>query len=259
MVSLTTFGQRIQTVYLAIESIAAGNVLPSRMILWVPDKELFDLRPASLRRLEERGLEVILTQPYGPHTKYFPYLQAENNFGQPLVTADDDVTYSKWWLAGLVAAYTQNRQVLNCYRAHRIEFDDEKLAPYRMWSACRSTKPSHRHFTTGVSGCLYPPAMLDCLKRAGSEFLSTCPRADDVWLNATALRNNIKVKQVLRWPINFPLIAGTQNSGLWHSNVLLDQNDVQLAATYTQADVHRLAMEPVPEEGDKPSTRERWK
>ena len=259
IVSLTTFGQRLQTVHLAIESIGLGSVLPSRIILWIADRALFEGRPDSLRRLESRGLEVKLSEAYGPHTKYFPFLQSETVFEQPLITADDDVIYSKWWLAGLITAYEHDAQVLNCYRAHRIEIENGKLARYRMWSSCRSTEPSFLHFTTGVSGCLYPPAMLTCLKESGDVFLNTCPRADDVWLNVTALRRDFKVKQVLNRPVNFPLIAGTQSSGLWQSNVLRDQNDVQLAATYTEQDVARLVKEEPSDGPAQRARRERWR
>ena len=50
-------------------------------------------RPESLRRLERRGLEVRLTQNYGPHTKYYPSLADAIADGLPLVTADDDILY----------------------------------------------------------------------------------------------------------------------------------------------------------------------
>ena len=74
VVSLTTFGPRLETVYLAIESIGAGTLLPSRFILWIQDEQTFQNRPQSIRNLEARGLEVRHTQEYGCHSKYYPYL-----------------------------------------------------------------------------------------------------------------------------------------------------------------------------------------
>lgn len=246
VVSLTTFRPRLDTVYLTIESIAAGNVLPLRLILWIQDAELFRNRPESIRRLEKRGLEVKLAETYGPHTKYYPYVESESHFRVPLVTADDDVLYSRWWLQGLMAAYINDDSVLSCYRAHKVRTQGSKLAPYKLWNACQSREASHLHFTTGVSGVLYPPAMLGHLKAAGKAFQSCCPRADDVWLNLHALRNGFKVKQVYSRQISFPLIAGSQASGLWHSNVIQDQNDVQIANTYTPADVQLLQPRSLP-------------
>ncbi len=76
MVSLTSYGTRIGRVAYAIESIAAGTARPRRLVLWLDDPTRFAARPAALRRLERRGLEVRLTENLGPHTKYFPSLAA---------------------------------------------------------------------------------------------------------------------------------------------------------------------------------------
>jgi len=109
---------RIDSVFLTIESIGRGELLPARIILWVDDPKVFASLPSSLRRLERRGLEVKLADNYGPHTKYYPYLTSEADIRHPLVTADDDILYPRGWLKGLAAAYALNDQVINCYRAH---------------------------------------------------------------------------------------------------------------------------------------------
>ena len=101
VVSITTYGTRLNTVYLVLESIASGSVLPSRLILWVNDLEVFSAPPPPLQRLVRRGLEIRLTEDYGPHKKYYPYLASAASFDRPLVTADDDVFYSRWWLTDL--------------------------------------------------------------------------------------------------------------------------------------------------------------
>ena len=237
IVSLTTFGERVATVHITLESISMGSLLPSRLILWIDNREIFDNRPAELRRLEARGLEVLLTENYGPHTKYFPFLLSERDFSLPMVTADDDVIYSNWWLKGLMASFLQNDVVLNCYRAHRIRLNGLKLAPYSEWNGCQTSVPSVLNFATGVSGCVYPPALLEQLKLAGDGFRSLCPKADDVWLNVIALRCGFAVRQIRSLPLRFPLIEGTQAAGLWNSNVILSQNDSQIDATYTPQDL----------------------
>jgi hypothetical protein len=188
VVSLTTHGHRLKTVYLTLESIGAGTLLPSRLILWVDSRADYLNLPSSLRRLEARGLEVSLTENFGPHTKYYPYLLANQSFAEPLVTADDDVLYTRSWLASLYRAYRQNPALIHCHRAHRIRLIAGSLAPYAEWQRCRSTEPSHSSFATGVSGCIYPPEFLRRLRTAGAAFLDLCPRADDLWLHVNALR-----------------------------------------------------------------------
>ena len=100
VVSLTTYGKRANKAYLAIESIARGSLLPSRLILWLDEQVLYDDLPAPLFRLTRRGLEIKLCKNYGPHKKYYPYVESQTTFTSPLVTADDDTIYPRSWLAG---------------------------------------------------------------------------------------------------------------------------------------------------------------
>jgi hypothetical protein len=237
VVSMTTYGERLKSVHLALEGIAAGSVLPSRMVLWVDVPQALNNPTPGLKRLVGRGLEIRLSDNYGPHTKYYPYVQSAGELEIPLVTGDDDLLYSKWWLAGLVDANREFPDAVNCYRAHSIKIANGAIAPYQQWNRCFSTKPSFAHFATGVSGCIYPPQLLRRLKQTGTEFMSLCPKADDVWLHVQALRTRTKIRQVRNRPLRFPFVPGTQESGLYHENVLLSRNDAQIKNTYTDADI----------------------
>jgi len=240
VVSLTTYGERLKSVHLVIESIAAGMVLPSRLILWVDTADALANPPDELKRQVDRGLEIRLSKNFGPHTKYFPYLLATDSFSIPLVTADDDLLYSRWWLEGLIQSQQEHPGDLICYRAHKIGLIDGDVAPYRTWQRCKSDRPSFLHFPTGVSGCIYPTALQSALKSAGTEFTQSCPKADDVWIHVNALRAGIKIKQVRNHPLRFPFVPGTQESGLYHSNVIQDRNDEQIRTTYRHADIKLL-------------------
>ena len=101
VVSLTSFGKRIDSVYLAIESIARGSTLPSELILWLDDETRYNSLPSTLERLARRGLTIKLSKNYGPHTKYYPYISSQHEFSLPLVTADDDIIYPRDWLHNL--------------------------------------------------------------------------------------------------------------------------------------------------------------
>jgi hypothetical protein len=72
VVSLTSHGRRVETVYLTVESIGQGRLLPSRLILWLDDEAMFQNLPESLLRLRCRGLEIPLAQNNGPQKKYNP-------------------------------------------------------------------------------------------------------------------------------------------------------------------------------------------
>jgi hypothetical protein len=242
VVSLTSYGSRIKTVHLTIESIARGLELPSRLILWLDDRQALLNLPRPLRRLQRRGLEILPTENFGPHKKYFPYVRSED-LGVPLVTADDDVLYPNWWLAGLVAAYRANPSCVHCYRAHvaKVHLDGTRFDPYANWSPCTSMSPSHLNFSTGCSGVLFPPIVLAALKASGSQFVGRCDSADDIWLNLHALRTGCPVAQITDVPIRFLGLLRTQRAGLFKANLFGGGNDRALAATFENTDLRRLA------------------
>ena len=54
VVSLTTHGDRINSVHITIESILDGKDVPSRVILWLDNIDTFNNLPLSLHRLIKR-------------------------------------------------------------------------------------------------------------------------------------------------------------------------------------------------------------
>lgn len=241
IVSLTTFGQRIHTVFYTIETIGRGTLLPSRITLWVDSSIMAKPLPESLQRLQNRGLEICETEDLLSHKKYFPEVCSARDTEQPFVTADDDVFYAPYWLSLLYASYQQDPLSIHCFRAHRVEFDAAGgLIPYSRWPKCLNDQASHLHFATGVSGVLYPPIMRRALRDAGLTFRDYCLRADDIWLFAHALRTRTKVRQIFKVPKRFYEIPGTTSGALAEYNNGLGGNDAQLKATLTEDDLQFL-------------------
>lgn len=237
VVSLTTYGKRLKTVHLTIESIARGRVRPSRLILWLDAASLSNQLPAGIGRLQARGLEVRSCKDVGPYKKFYPYVESLGSFDRPLVTADDDVLYPEDWLMLLVEGLERFPDVVNCHRAHVIALDEDGFTSYERWKMAESTEPSFRNFATGVGGVIYPPHFLSVLKQAGTGFLDCCRRSDDIWLHAQALRAGYKVRQVRREQFRVLEIPGSQSNGLFHQNVAYGGNDMQLVATYRASDI----------------------
>ncbi|NDY90165.1 glycosyltransferase family 2 protein [Ideonella livida] len=238
VVSLTTYGPRLQEVHLTLESIAAGRLKPSRLTLWVGHETLAAGLPAALQRLQARGLEVHAGADWGPHTKYFPLVTSLRGCERPAVTADDDQLYPADWLQALWQAHLAQPGLVHCHRAHRIGLEAQGgLRPYRQWGECHSTAPSPLHFATGVSGVLYPVAVLQALRAQGEAFTACCPRADDIWLNVVALRCGAGVRQLAVLPRAYYELPGTRAQGLAQHNVGEGGNDLQLARTYGPQDL----------------------
>jgi hypothetical protein len=190
-VSLTSYGNRIATVWKTIETIGSGVVRPRRLILWLDDGDTVANPPAPLRRLQDRGLEIRHCHDYGPHKKYFPYVNEilPEESDRTLVTADDDVYYPPTWLAELLDAHRPGE--VTAFRA-RIRSD----GPYYSWPLCTTTEASEKVFATGVSGVAYTPRLLHSLKGRGDAFTRVCPKADDYWLHYAAVATGIPIRQV---------------------------------------------------------------
>lgn len=234
MVSLTTHGRRLRASYVTIESIAAGRVRPSRIILWL-DTETEAVRARntpSLRRLIKRGLEIQVYAPIGPHSKYYAVVAGSYVHSVPLVTADDDVIYPSTWLEKLLEAYSADPDLIHCYRAHRLELVGDQIAPYMSWRPVDSKGASYFNFLTGVSGVIYPPKFLNYLHQVGDLFKEVCPNADDVWLNYQALTSGIPVSQLADGSATFPTVLCSQREALWRRNA--NDNDVYIRAVYSR-------------------------
>ena len=170
IVSLTSYGPRIATVAHAVESIAAGRARPRRLILWLDDAARYQTRPAALRRLEARGLEILLTTDWGPHKKYFPALPIASAASLPLVTADDDILYPRFWLTrlwgGRAACPGHHSRLPRSYRANGRR---PGCPVCRVVVAPRHAGQRLPRATSG-SGVYHPSAMLQALLSRGTGF-----------------------------------------------------------------------------------------
>lgn len=236
VVSLTSYSTRLRSVHITLESIAAGNLLPSRLILWIDEEKTLADLPAPLRRLQARGLEVKRCNNYGPHKKYFPYVQGER-IAAPLVTADDDVFYPEGWLQGLQAAHEQTPDQVVCYKAKQVGIEQGAIQPYHGWATQLGRTPSLRNFAIGVSGVLYPAILQEVLKREGEAFVTVTPKADDIWLHWHALRSGVRVRQLSDSDEHFPSLPGTQDIALYSTNLKQGGNDQVIAKLYTAEDI----------------------
>ncbi|SDH81546.1 glycosyltransferase [Agrococcus jejuensis] len=242
-VTMTTFGRRLRTAWTSLEAIADGDVLPGRLVLALGPADASRL-PASIRRLQRRGLEVLVVereQELRVHTKWYPVAQT---IAGPLVTSDDDQVYPREWLADLVRAHAAHPDDVIAHRAHRVGMDDGVLRPYTHWMPCITTEPSAQHFGTSVSGQLLPLAVVQEATAHGTRFLEVAPTADDVWLHRSALAVGASVRQVGDAPQNYPFVPDTQDGGLYQVNVMGGRNDEQIVATYDGLALQRLLAGP---------------
>ena len=224
IVSMTSFGDRLNKVSLCIESLLEQSVQPDRIILWLSrsGSEV----PNQLNRLRKRGLEIRLCPDIRSYTKIIYSLK---EFPEAIiVTADDDIIYPPSWLEELYEEYKRFPQFIHCHRAHLIAVDSSGMPKsYRDWliGSPGVVGPSIDLFPTGVGGVLYPPGALSHHVTDEETFSALCPTSDDIWLKAMSLLTSTLVKKVRPFHKEFIQIKGTQHCVLWRENILHGKND----------------------------------
>ena len=234
IVSLTSFPERIPYLCYTIYSLLNQSLLPDEVVLWLaeeqfPNKEK-DL-PEKLLNLKKNGLKIKWCKDIKSYKKLIPsFVEYPQDI---IVTADDDIFYTKDWLKRLYDAYLKNPEYIHCHRARRICFDSEnKILPYKNWTPQTEPSTSVLNFFTGNGGVLYPPKSLykDIFKE--DLFAKLCPTADDIWFWAMAALNGRKINIVencIFKPLPTDIEKESESSdALVLYKINITQNDVQL-------------------------------
>lgn len=231
VVSLTTYARRLDQVYLAVESIMQQTLPANRIVLWLGE-DLKGVRlPAALVRQQARGLEVRYTRDLGPHTKLLPALVAFPE--SVIVTVDDDRLYDVNMLDRLVRAHELWPDVVVTNQAVRLFSSVE-------WSRTLETgcgRPSRHLLPIGVNGVLYPPGSLDDEVHNEPALRRLCPKADDIWFKAMALKAGtecVRVATVSPTGDDSLENVSVQDSALWYENVNAGRNREQYVAVMSE-------------------------
>lgn len=210
IVSLTTYGQRINNVALAIASIGLQTHKADRIILWLDELEFKSSSlPKSVLRLMERGLEVRFCPNYRSYKKYMPTRQLHPD--DIIVTIDDDFLYPKWLLGRLVIENKLYPSAIIGLRAHAITRDSTgAIRKYRNWDfeityAC---SPGSTFLTTG-GGVLFPPKCFQSeVALDANKFMKYCPTGDDIWFKCMSIYEKIEyrnIPDVVFWRHFYPI------------------------------------------------------
>ena len=197
-VSLTTYGPRIEIVYLTIESLMQQGLKADRIILCLAKSEFSEVDlPIALKNQRERGLEILFCdEDIGPYTKFYYTLQKYPD--DILITVDDDFIYPNDTVDSLYRAYLKGPKFIHCNRAHQMLLTKSGcLLPYNKWNFDKApNEATFCTFPTGVGGVLYFPGSLDDAVLDKKTFLKLAPNSDDVWLKAMSLKKLVKCSRV---------------------------------------------------------------
>lgn len=236
VVSLTSHPGRINTAYLAIESILRQSKKPQYIVLYLASEDFpggihNPNIPQSLKLLEKRGLEIRFSDiNHKSATKLIPALRDFPD--ATIITIDDDRLYHPDLLQSL---WTQHQkyphEVISPSARHYIFNEIEDIFEYLahifeslFYDIC------HFGIFEGFSGVLYPAHALDDEIHNHRRFLKYASCADDLWFQTMAIKKGTKVRG-LPQGINeqfhtVPEIEGTQEVGLFHQH--LNQNTTMI-------------------------------
>jgi hypothetical protein len=232
MVSLTTYGDRLQTVDLAIKSILAGSVQPNRIVLWL-DNDTNSVLPESLVELQNLGVEIRRgIENLGAHKKYF-YAFKENP-NSIVITIDDDVMYPTDTVETLLKGYNAHPGCIIARRVHRMLYDSNlKILPYQQWDWewQKGSDPRMDIIALGVGAVLYPPHPLRSDVLDADAIKAYAQPADDIWLKVNEVLKGIPTAWAPCDKVHPWTIPNSQKTALYSSNVGGGRNDLILRDT----------------------------
>lgn len=236
IVSLTTFGKRINDVAFTIESIMQQTMKANKIILWIDESFREKVLPQSLINQQKRGLDIAYCKDIRSYTKLIYALKQYPN--DAIITIDDDLMYEFDMIEHLITAYLRAPQYIHSCRTHRILLDNNnKVLPYNKWmQRIKDMGPDRLNFATGVGGVLYPPNSLDNEVFNENVFLDICKYADDIWFFTMALKKGTFINKVYtRDPGGNDYITneGVQDVGLKNINTSGEMlNDIQFRSVF---------------------------
>lgn len=236
IVSLTSYGMRINDVHLVIESIMRQTMKANRILLWLSEDEFsLDSIPASLKMQIPRGLEVRFCEDIRSYKKLIPtFALCPNDI---IITIDDDAIYPIDLIDRLYKCHKASPSDIICTHSHIIEYGTNgNLKPYVQWRDPDDSieSVSIKYLPVGLGGILYPPKVLHEDVTNKDLFLKLAPTGDDLWFKTMALLNNTKTRQIaLSQPFEDYIIPINQERDHALFDVNIYKNDKQLALLFS--------------------------
>lgn len=240
IVSLTSYGTRLDNCYLAVESLLHQTLKPNRIVLWLDEKIYADPEriPLTLRKQTERGLEIRLCEDIRSYKKLIPALESSGE--SVIITVDDDLMYPVFFVEKMVDAYRRDSSKIYFFLGHRMMFGRNGLPlPYRRFMKIDATGSSLVNMPIGVGGVLYPPGCFDERVVDRKLFMELCPTADDVWFKAMSLLKGTECEkiEVPNARMQFVEVPNVETDKLEYINVTKGRNDVQLRNVFERFDL----------------------
>lgn len=212
IVSLTSYPKRINTVWIAIESIIRQTIRPDKIILWLAEEQFPNRKlPVNLVEQQKRGLSIRWCDNLMSHKKYFYVCQEfpEAN----IITADDDMIYPPFFVSRLLDMHAK-------YPNDVVSLTSQTISPTYCTPPSQWCGVSHQEIVSSFrisinsgAGVLFPPHSIPAQAFDKRAIKKLCPYADDLWLTVMTHMNGVPTTKYRYNP--FPIvIKSTLSSSL---------------------------------------------
>lgn len=252
IVSMTTYPERLNTVWITVASLLNQTVKPYKVILWLAEEQFQEVRlPRRLVKLQERGLEIRFCEDLKPHKKYFYTMQEYSDYY--VVTADDDIFYPENHLEKLWKGHERYPEAVICHWSHKIMIEENgSFAAYNDWPDNTEEAPSYLTLAVGCNGVLYPPHSLPMEAFNKEKICETALYTDDLWLKCMEIMNQKKVVNCNKNPLIYFNIVSAQKTGLWKKNTGSEARNEKVWSSLMQQypEIKKCLMEVEKEKGN---------
>ncbi|MCQ8886187.1 hypothetical protein NQT63_10880 [Pseudoalteromonas agarivorans] len=190
IVSLTSYGERINSVHRVVESLKSQSCRVDKIILWLDETELSRTQlPKELIELEDALFEVKFCPNYKSYKKLVPTLLTYPNAN--IITFDDDIVIPPDTVAALVEGHTRYPNAVIATRGRLMSTDVEgEFKSYDTWSLIDNSSEVFATYCilpVGYGGVFYPSGSLSSEVTNVAKFTQCADNADDIWFKCMAL------------------------------------------------------------------------
>lgn len=238
IVSLATTSKRLSICRATLMSLVTQSIVPRKVIINV-SKEAYlrddgivnsDLLSSLISDIPEElrsVFELRWVKNTGPYRKLMPTLQqADDN--DIIVTADDDIFYSREWLETLIDNFESKNRVIHAGRVRRKRKNVfGKYMGYIYWPIIKEEEVIKEEYiiTFGGGAVLCRNWFSDELIN-DTNYLNIAPTADDLWYSKLCQHSSLQVKVI-------PKVLDCLNF-FEHNDGLVNQNFPQTTRTISK-------------------------
>jgi len=232
IVAMTTFPERIEHSWVAIETILRQSVVPRKLLLVLSLEEFPNqIIPARIKKQSKRGLSILWVEKnFRSYDKLIPVLSHYPD--HPVITVDDDKFFPPKMVERLWDAHLRTPRAIIGYRGWRIREPAESPISYgKNWERLTSFDSGTDLFLPGGNGVLYPPFSLEKGVLDAETAITVCPHADDIWFWGHALKNGSTFVCLGMSP-HRPVARQGTTSALSNTNVVKNAEQFQKVLEY---------------------------